>query len=156
MVNQVMIATTASTPTAGLARPVPLRDGSSNSSASAAATTTIRLRIGRSSVFQCGCSCRTRCSPSVRESSLAIADMVACITASRVRDASPEMDDIAGADRDQPGCRANDEPAHLVDILGGAGQLLPAGQQHPDRVADGPAQAEVLRAQAAAPVLAQI
>src|SRR6266540_5845489 len=144
-----MIASTAITPIASLAIPLLLPDGSMISSTRAAATTRIKIRNGRSRVFQCGCSCRTRCSPSVREPSLAIGDMVACITASRVPDASPETDDIPGAHRDQPRRAENDQPACRIHVLGDPGQDPPAGQRYPDLLADGPAQAAVFGPQTA-------
>src|SRR5260370_27842480 len=147
--NQIMIATMAMAPTASLAIPVLLCDVRMISSVRAAATTTIKIRTGRSSVFQCGCSCRTRCSPSVRESSLAIGHIVARIAALRLPDASPQMNNIAGAHRDQPRCGEYDQPARLIHVLCGPCQHLPAGHRDPDGPAQGPAHAAVLRPEAA-------
>src|SRR5215468_6662015 len=66
-------------PTAARARrsiPAPLLSGMSTSPASSTATTTNASVIGRTSVFQCGCKISTDSSPTERDRSYAIPDML--------------------------------------------------------------------------------
>src|SRR5262252_895773 len=56
--------------------PAPLLAGMSTSPASSTATTTNASAIGRTSVFQCGCKISTDSSPTDRDRSYAIPDML--------------------------------------------------------------------------------